>query len=263
MKTGLNFYTTNIINSADQINAEYFKKFDGFEYSFITKAANDPVMEAYTLDLTKYIEKSDKAYYRIDMYITFDGSAVATGASPRDYNQGVPFWVEFTNSSTAAQIVSAINKTKAFVIDTPIIKASNEGAIITFTAKQEGVRFKKIEVLKFDNESEYAEFVIKGEKKTKGKNGFGTYSYLIKNATLPTLANTAWNSNTVMPIVGEKYDQYVVTMKAPSANCSMQHVGGRSTSETVHTFWVSSAAKEAFETELKKLGWTAPTSLED
>lgn len=240
MKTGLNFYTTNIINSAEQL--ANLKLSQNFKSEWITSVVKygykEEVMSTATLDLTNYLKAGNKEYYRIDMYITFEGSVSTTGASPRDYNQGVPFWVEFTNTSTVDEIISAINKTKAFVMDTPLIKAAKAGdKSISFTATQEGVRFKNIDVVKFDNESEYAEFVVSAEI-TNGTNGFGTYSYLIKNATLPTAANTAWNSKTTMPIVGGKYDQWVIEYYAPAANGSMQHVGGRTESETLHTFWV-------------------------
>lgn len=239
MKTGLNFYTTNIINSEDQINKLQFKKDSNIEYSYTTTAGKNPVMDKKSVDLTNALTGKADEYYRIDMYVTFEGAESFIGSDPRSYTKGIPFWVEFNGASTVAEIKKAIDKTKAFVVDTPMINVTAENKKLTFEATQEYVRIKDIKVLKFDNESEYSTPVSATiTPDAEGKNGFGTYSYLVRNATLLTAANTAWNSKTEMPVVGELYTQVVLTMVAPSANGSMQHVGGRSTSETIHVFWV-------------------------
>jgi hypothetical protein len=86
--------------------------------------------------------------------------------------------------------------------------------------------------------------VVKEEK--HGINGFGTYSQLIKDLRLPTLANTNWTSpsKNEMPIVGALYTQYIITYYAPSmSNPSFTAIGNRSMSETTHVFWVNTAAK--------------------
>jgi hypothetical protein len=57
-----------------------------------------------------------------------------------------------------------------------------------------------------------------------------------------------------MPIVGAKYDQYIITYYAPStSNPSFTAVGNRSMSETTHVFWVKSDLVSAWETALKPL----------
>lgn len=257
MKTGLNFYTTNIINSADQIDADSKRinnlKFnEEFTYSYIKRPYKDVEYATVKLDTTNANESGK--YYRIDMYIIFDGAEPFIGATPRDYYKGIPFWVEYAGGTSTENIVKAIEKNKVFVMDSPLVEAKKEGdTTITFTAKQEFIRFKKIEIVEFDAASDQTKVVVSGDtKEVKGSNGFGTYSYLIKNVTLPTAANTSWTSKTTMPIVGAKYDQYVVTMVAPAANGSMQHVGGRSESETTHVFWVNQAISK-FEEDLEKI----------
>ncbi len=262
MKTGLNFYTTNIINSADQ-----FKQLDGnklrvngMEFckewfaQYIEVAGKEPVMEKKSIDLTDALTGKADEYYRIDMYVTFEGAESFIGSNPRSYTKGIPFWVEFNGASSVEEIKKAINKTKAFVVDTPMIQVTTGEKKLTFEATQEYVRIKDIKVLKFDNESEYSTPVTATvTTDAKGENGFGTYSYLIKNATLPTAANTAWNSKTTMPVVGGVYDQFVVEYYAPAANGSMQHVGGRTESETFHTFWVLQSLSETFKGYLDAL----------
>jgi hypothetical protein len=96
-----------------------------------------------------------------------------------------------------------------------------------------------------ESESKDADYVTKTgvTLKNAGKNGFGTYSQLIKDLRLPTAAHTGWNSvqKDEMPVVGATYDQYIITYYAPStANPSFTAVGNRSMSETTHVFWVKS-----------------------
>lgn len=268
MKTGLNFYTTSIINSAnqfEQLTEDNNKlRVNGMEFckewfaQYIEAAGKEPTMEKKSVNLTNALTGKADEYYRIDMYVTFEGAESFIGSNPRSYIKGIPFWVEFNGASTVAKIKKAIDKTKAFVVDTPMINVTFEDdedtKKLTFEATQEYVRIKDIKVLKFDNESEYSTPVTaEVTTNAKGENGFGTYSYLIKNATLPTAANTAWNSKTTMPVVGGIYDQFVIEYHAPAANGSMQHVGGRAESETFHTFWVLQSLSETFKGYLDDL----------
>ena len=90
----------------------------------------------------------------------------------------------------------------------------------------------------------------------RGVNGFGTYSQLVKDLSLPTAAHTHWTSVTKdeRPVIGNVYTQYIITYYAPStANPSFTAVGNRSMSETTHVFWVKSGLVEKWEQELVKL----------
>lgn len=213
--------------------------------------------------------KEGKNYCRFDVYLGVEGAEPYIYSTPW-VQKGIPFWVEFTVSSsestTAASIAddleSLIKKNNVFQQGKDLIKITNDGnGKLTLTGTDEFQRFKKIEISLYDDVEDYAEKVAEitasGPIKVtaRGENSFGTYSQIIKDLRLPTAANTQWTHirQAETPIVGAIYDQYIIEYAAPATNDGLQCVGQRMNSHTTHVFWVKHDLQSVWETALKKI----------
>lgn len=82
-----------------------------------------------------------------------------------------------------------------------------------------------------------------------GLEAFCDYNWLIHNLRLPTLANTNFWSFTTqqgeMPIVGQKYTQFIVRIKKDRIGISGQVIGMLTTSVTTHVFYAAGTVDEA------------------
>ena len=265
--TGLNFYTTTIINDANVFSGDAKGLKVKYDFNFkpewvnsIIKAKGYEAQKAVaTIDLSSIATKA--GFYRLDVYITFEGSDPAIGANVRDTQKGIPFWIEISVDGTeaaaniATKLVKAINKAKTFIVGTELITAAASDATVTLSATQEFIRFKKVDVLKFDEVSEYNTLVVSGTI-AEAWNAMGTFSQIVKDLRLPTAANTAWTAKykDEAPVVGAVYDQYIIYYLAPSCNVSMQAVGGKTDSLTTHVFWVNQTISEDFDNAIKAGG---------
>lgn len=208
---------------------------------------------------------SGKKYYRLDIYLGVQGAEPYIYSTPW-VQKGIPLWVEFTVSQgddaekIAKNIANAIKKNNLFVYDKELLTVEVTGSTTTstlvFTGTADYQRFKKIEVSTFDVDDEYAvKFAEIDDTNITinevGENAFGTYSQIIKDLRLPTLANTHWTHirQAETPIVGAIYNQYIITTQAPSTNDGMQAVGQRMDSVTTHVFWVRNDENLIYEWE--------------
>ena len=94
----------------------------------------------------------------------------------------------------------------------------------------------------------------------RGVNGFGTYHQLVKALRLPTAHHTKWLQlkEDEKPVVGAKYNQYIITYCAPSmANPGFTVIGQHNMSVTTHVFWVNQAVDTEFQAALTAAGLTA------
>ena len=223
----------------------------------------------YLLDLNNVAFKN-ATIARLYIYVGLEGSEESIYANDW-YRKGMPLSISFavTNAKDMAKaIVNSIKTFNAFTKGKKILDVTTpeDSTILTIKGTHEHQRIKKIAILVEDKDS------ILGEEKVimeyepghteesnvvremkRGINGFGTYSQLIKDLRLPTLANTNWTSpsKNEMPIVGALYTQYIITYYAPSmSNPSFTAIGNRSMSETTHVFWVKSDLITEWEAKL-------------
>lgn len=215
---------------------------------------------------------------RLYIYVGLEGSEESIYANDW-YRKGMPLSVSFAND-TAANMATAIKDTvdkfNVFTKVKKILNVTTSGSNLVIEGTHEHQRIQKIAILVNDADS------VIGEEKAVlewtlsdalynnkvdaefngvtlnkvGRNGFGTYSHLIKDITLPTGYNTNWSSihKDTMPIVGALYTQYIINYYAPSeSNPSFTAVGNRSMSATAHVFWVKSDLVEDWETAIANI----------
>ena len=199
---------------------------------------------------------------RLYIYVGLEGSEESIYANDW-YRKGMPLSVSFTVGSATDMAKAIVDTVKDFNVFTKVKKVldvTHDGSgNLTIKGTHEHQRLQKIAVLVEDvnsvmhEETAVVEYVanrktdeaISGIK--TGVNGFGTYSQLVKDLSLPTAANTHWTSVTkdYRPVIGTIYDQYIITYYAPStANPSFTAIGNRSMSETTHVFWVKHELQE-------------------
>ena len=273
MGYGLNFQTNTIINSTDLFEGLSEKGLIKIKYDFnfatdcikaVRKAeGHDYTACKATIDFTNLVSATENLYYRLDVYLGVEGADPAIYAND-SVTKGIPFWIEFvakkgeTAANLAQKLYNLLNKNNVFFIGEKLINVTQSGAVVTLEGATEYQRFRKIELYKYDAAGAGSEKVTDAVENSqikitvKGKNGFGTYSQLIKDLRLPTAANTNWTRlrKDDAPIVGEIYNQYIIEYQAPANNNSMQAVGGKLDSTTVHVFWVKEDIASDFEDEL-------------
>lgn len=257
-----NWTTTTLVNELPFIKKEDGKVRIGkylFEKRWVenirkAEAQTVELCEA-TLDLSK-ISFGESKIARLYVYVGLEGSEESIYANDW-YRKGMPLSVSFAVGA-AADMAKAIEDTvKTFNVFTKVKKVLDVKAadgVLTIKGTHEHQRLQKIAVLVEDTTNTLGEetpVVVyeRGRKKAEGvitivkegKNGFGTYSQLLKDLRLPTAVHNSWLSvqKDEMPVVGATYTQYIINYYAPSvANPSFTAVGNRSMSETTHVFWV-------------------------
>lgn len=200
-----------------------------------------------------------KTYARLDIYVGIEGAEPYIYSTPWT-QKGMPFWLEFTVKSgdgadvIAKNVANIIKKNHLFLCDHDLIKVTVSGNTLVLEGATEYQRFKSISISTFGTDAEFADKVAEIDPKTtevassatgivideRGKNGFGTYSQIVKDLRLPTAANYQWTHirQVETPIVGAIYDEYIIDYAAPATNDSLQAVGHRMTTNTQHVFWV-------------------------
>ena len=224
---------------------------------------------------------------RLYIYVGLEGSEESIYANDW-YRKGMPLSVSFAISDPAVMAKAIEDTVKKFNIFTKVKKVLNvtaSGNSLIIEGTHEHQRLQKIAIFVDTNEKIGEEkavlswdlsecrYVGNATYKTTtgvdlieaGKNGFGTYSQLLKDLRLPTAVHNHWLSvqKDEMPIVGALYTQYIINYYAPStANPSFTAVGNRSMSETTHVFWVKSDKVAEWEEFLKKIDPDGDNDLE-
>lgn len=237
------------------------------------KVAEDAVMCKATVDFETLLEDLKPSegtnYCKLDIYVEYEGAEPFYGANPLYTRKGIPFWVEFSvkSNSTAEKIVSdiakSIKKNQLFLLDKDMIDVKVEGSSLVLEGNTEYMRFKTLNVCVYDDiavdEDKVAVLGDEGvELNERGSNGFGTYSQIVKDLRLPTAANYQWTHvrQVETPIIGAKYDQYIVEYCAPANNEGFHAVGQRMLSHTTHIFWVNQNVSDEFGSMFTELGVT-------
>ena len=289
------FTTTNVINSDkdlttgkalyevknDTLVVKRVANFKKENIAAIYKAvAVDPENAKVTIDLTG-VSATAGDVLRLSIYVGLSQASQDSRYSNDMIYKGKPFSVDFVWQDTAAnsakKLVETIKKYSLLVYGEKLLTASNSGAFITIEATNEYQRFKRVDLEKFEKTPDEYPYsgkytVIKSlsnlASKTSdqlngttegffaGKEGFGTYSFLLHNLRLPTSARTrAFGINQdETPIVGAKYNQYTIHYCANRGVLGLNAVGDTVKSVTTHVFYVKSDLASTFEALLKQVG---------
>ena len=241
----------------------------------ITKAEHtDSKNGKVTLDLSTLNATADGGTFRIAMYIRLAMSNQNSYYSNDLVFKGKPLYIEFvwkkgqTADKVAEQVVKNVKKYFLTVYDKPIVKVTNTGNNVIIECTDEYQRFTKVDIEKYVASDEpYQggyEVVISAKEETdsdydgtnkieQGIEGFGTYSWILHNLRLPTgnrLMLGASNQDEA-PILGAKYDQYVVRYCVNRGIMGGDAVGEVTKSLTTHVFFVNTDISAEFETALK------------
>lgn len=245
-----------------------------FESRYISKVykaiANNPSFCELTVNVDEILNLVDvseaPAHVRLSFYVALEGSEESIYANDW-YQKGKPFSIGFDikkgesdAEKVADKIIKNANKFGVVTYGKKIFDLSKDGSTITLKGTHEYQRFKMAavsiddiidEVLVdfyedgVDTVSENGVFGLVN----RGVNGFGTYHQLVKDLRLPTAHHNKWLQlkEDEKPVVGAKYNQYIVTYCAPSmANPGFTVVGQHNMSVTTHVFWVNQAIDEEF-----------------
>ena len=255
-------------------------KFMGPNVVSIYKAeANDPQMAKVTLDLSQ-INGTDGESYRLSVYIGLTQASQESRYANDLILKGKPFTVDFVWKTSAAEVaknlVKIIDKYAVMVYGEKLLNVSYSGVYLTIEAVNEYQRFRKVNIEKFDKEAYFGRgeynVVRTLDNLTKkdsnaaltgivegyfvGKEGFGTYSYLLHNLRIPTPMRTrAFGVNLdENPIIGAKYNQYTIHYCTNRGVLGTNAVGDTVKSVTTHVFYVNQNVATDFEAALAKIG---------
>ena len=246
-------------------------------------------LAAVCMDLTNVVAKDKK--YRLNMYIGLtQGSADSRYANDL-YHKGKAFSIDFDGLATAAETVAkladVLKKYDILVYGDKQLNVYSSGALLALEAVNEYQRFVRVNIEEL-NASAYFEMgdykvikslddlkknmashdaVIKDGVPVKeglfvGKEGFGTYSYLLHNLRLPTAARFgafAWNKEE-SPVPGVIYDEYVIRYCVNRGELGLNAVGDTVKSVTTHVIYVPSALSATVNTSLSKIGTVVETA---
>lgn len=202
--------------------------------------------------------------YRIELFMKLSGSQSSTMATAYTVYKSKPIHIEFkvANGDEASTIADNVVKAVKFYQQNlyPYIKATKtESNTVTISGTDEYEMFMKAELQKLtsatvstypDDQNQYvkvSEAVI-----TNGKQGFGTYTQIMKDLRLPTLEALRFGSPTVeeMPVPGSLYNQYTLEYCKDRGIMGSDVVGHTTTSITHHVIFVRQDLVTAFEQAL-------------
>lgn len=228
----------------------------------VKRAASDSVIGSATFD----VQQADAGIYRLKMYMRLVGSQNSYYANDFVF-KGKPLVYEYkvASNSTAGtevakEIKRVIDKIQALYGD-KWIKASVNGSKLKISGTDEYQLFTEAKLQKLNTAANSAltnevfEDIAEGTI-VQCRQGFGTYTNIIKDLRLPTIESRRFEAvnQEELPIPGMKYNQYTIYYKVDRGLFGGAAVGQQVTSVTTHVFYVLDSISEAFEAELKKLG---------
>ena len=272
----LNFTQQTVINSADRFkkmgtDTLRIKRIGDYKKANINSVfktvASDPVKGTAAIKPTAVLTSGDA--YRLVVYLRLQKSVNSLYANDLVY-KGKPLFFEFkgTGATTTdiTAMVKAINSQQRMwdngitYLVASATDSGDEDSIIdtlTLTCADEYQLFYHVELQKFSalgenpTAGQYTSIYkfVNGEEGNstaivvnQSKLGVGTYDMLIQDLRLPTYENTNWISmnKMEMPIVGEKYTQYVLEYKVERGIMGLGSAGALVTAITTHVFFVKS-----------------------
>lgn len=287
------FTTTHVINSdkdlttgkelwkagEDTLTIKGINTLKKANVTSIYKTIGDPAVPAKaTIDLSSLSSLQEGDILRLDIYIRPTESDHSSYYANDLNHKGRPFTVEFpwitdttpedvttAQQATAKNLAKLINKYGLLMFGDKLLTVEWSGATVVLTATTEFQRFHVIDLYKFvdnggnvyANEWEKLSDVVTVDP--KGTEGFGTYSYILRNIKLPTtehLRAFAPKQNE-MPIPGAIYNQYTIEYCVNRGTLGTNAVGDQVTSVTHVVLFVKNDLATKFETALNKI---APAS---
>ena len=241
--------------------------------------AHDAENAKVTLDFSQ-VNGTAGDVFRLHIYVGLSQASQSSLYANDLQWKGKPFSVDFVWGDSAAdtvtKLVKTINKYAAMVYNKKMLNVTNSGTYITIEATDEYQRFKFLNIEKFDADAyhgmgEYnvvrslddlteadsnAEVTATAEGYFQGKEGFGTYPFLLHNLRLPTYARNRWLAlnQDETPIVGAKYNQYTIYYCVNRGILGDNAVGDLVKSRTTHVFYVKQDLATDFEAALAKVG---------
>lgn len=241
--------------------------------------AKDAEFAKATIDFSQ-VSGAQGDVFRLHIYVGLtQASQESTYANDMQF-KGKPLSVDFVwadnAANTVANLVKIINKYELMVYGRKLLNVSNNSTFLTIEATDEYQRFRFINIEKFNAEAHFGmgEYTVVrtlenlASKSTNaavtnaaegffpGKEGFGTYSFLLHNLRIPTHDRTrflAINQDET-PIIGAKYNQYTIHYCANRGILGSNAVGDEVRSRTTHVFYVNQTLASTFEEALGKIG---------
>ena len=272
----LNFTQQTVINSADRFkkmgtDTLRIKRIGDYKKANIKSVfktvASDPVKGTAAIKPTAVLTSG--AAYRLVVYLRLQKSVNSLYANDLVY-KGKPLFFEFKGSDDIAKAINS--QQRMWDNGITYLVASGDATALTLTCADEYQLFYHIELQKFTptavngdpTASQYTSVYkfVNGEAGNstaivvnQSKLGVGTYEMLIQDLRLPTYENTNWISmnKMEMPIVGEKYTQYVLEYEVERGIMGLGSAGALVTARTTHVFFVKSDLVSAFDTDLNSV----------
>lgn len=290
--SGLELWTVQAAKDGkpDSLNIKRHLNFKKPNVVSITKAEyTEPQNGKVTLDLSTLNASTEGGTFRIAMYIRLTMRSQNSYYSNDLVFKGKPLYIEFVwkkgqdADKVAEQVVKNVKKYFITVYEKPIVKVTNESTNVVIECTDEYQRFTKVDIEKYiasDTPYQGGYEVIKSAKvetddEFDGKNkieqgveGFGTYAWILHNLRLPTgnrLVYGAINQDE-SPILGAKYNQYIVRYCVNRGIMGGDAVGEVTKSLTTHVFFVNQDVADEFEEALKTIapeGELEPVSAEE
>lgn len=254
--------------------------------------AVQPQIAKARLDLTGLGNEGD--HMRLNIYIRLSEGSNFSPYSNDTYYKGKPFWVDFVVKDTAANTAKALESViKKFDMATQgekMLTVKADDAELEIKAVNEYQNFAKVVVEKIDTAANHglgeatpvltAEVVAEDndpEKKAvivQGREGFGTYEWLLHNLRLPTTMRTVFKAinEEESPVPGATYTQFTIHYCVNRGPLGRNAVGDNVTSTTTHVIYFNDAllaklpegtlpdgqTAPAFESALGEIGTVVP-----
>lgn len=222
-------------------------------------------MSTITVGEGKDVKKGD--ILRLSIYIRLAQSSQSSYYSNDMVFKGKPFSIEFKFDSdwesTLKKLEKNIKKYAIMVYEKELLKVSADGTDLIIKATDEYQRFYEVAIEKYNadkyhgmgdfevlkSKEDLTEVFVGENDKVEvgsdeffaGREGFGTYSYLLHNLRLPTTMRTriyAINSDET-PVPGAKYNEYVIHYCKNRGILGSNAVGDLVKSMTTHVFYVN------------------------
>ena len=242
----------------------------------ITKAEYTPSKNAKaTLDL-QYLGKT-QGNFRIAMYIKLSQSSANSYYANDLVFKGKPLYIEFVwkqgeeAADVAKKIKDTVKKYMLAVYEKDLVKVSVNDTKVVIEGVDEYQRFERVDIEEYVKEegmSTLGEYQVVKSAMTEahktdagydtnftieqGKEGFGTYQWILKNLRLPTAARTSWTAINAdeAPIIGAKYNEYVIRYCVNRGIMGGDAVGEVTKSLTTHVFYVNQTVSASFKDAL-------------
>ncbi len=238
--------------------------------------AQDPEFVKATVDFSQITSASAGKVYRLFIYLGLTPSSQSSLYANDLQYKGKPLSIDFvwgdSASATVEQLCKVIKKYETMVYNKRLLNVSHSGNYLTVEGTDEYQRFVKFSIEEFDSaayhgmgeykpvrtfkdlseKSTNAEVTATAEGFFPGKEGFGTYPYLMHNLRLPTYARNRWEAlnQDETPVVGAKYDQYTLYYCKNRGILGDNAVGDVVKSMTTHVFYVKTDISAQFESAI-------------